>query len=100
MSDTKIKKRLEHLRKQLRGECISMGELHELQSLAAHIDPDDVELLEPAGVPEFSGRRLDPFMRQFVKDKPDLFPAAWEWIKDGWELEGEPAPEQIAAALL
>lgn len=45
--------RLEYLRGQLRAECISYGELHELQSLAEHIEPGDVELLEAAGVPEF-----------------------------------------------
>jgi hypothetical protein len=46
------KQRLEYLRGELRAERISYGELHELQSLAAHIDPGDVELLEAAGVPE------------------------------------------------
>lgn len=44
--------RLEYLRGELRAERISWGELAELQSLAEHIDPDDVELLEAAGVPE------------------------------------------------
>ncbi len=48
-----IKKRLEYLRRELRAERISYGELAELQSLAKHIDPNDVELLEAAGVPEF-----------------------------------------------
>ncbi len=48
----KIKKRLEYLRQELRQERISYGELAELQSLAEHIDLDDVELLEAAGVPE------------------------------------------------
>lgn len=47
-----IKKRLEYLREELRQERISYGELAELQSLAEHIDPNDVELLEAAGVPE------------------------------------------------
>ena len=47
-----IKKRLEYLRKELRAERISYGELVELQSLAKHIEPNDVELLEAAGVPE------------------------------------------------
>jgi hypothetical protein len=47
-----VKKRLEHLRKQLRAERISYGEIAELQSLAKHIEPHDVELLEAAGVPE------------------------------------------------
>lgn len=45
--------RLESLRAALRAENISWGELAELQSLAAYIDPSDVELLEWAGVPEF-----------------------------------------------
>ncbi len=48
-----IKERLEYLRGELRGERISYGELSELQSLAKHIEADDVELLEAAGVPEF-----------------------------------------------
>jgi hypothetical protein len=47
------KQRLEYLRGELRAGCISYGELIELESLAAHIEPDDVELLEAAGVPEF-----------------------------------------------
>ncbi len=45
--------RLEYLRGELRAERISYGELAELQGLAAHIEPGDVELLEAAGVPEF-----------------------------------------------
>ena len=44
--------RLEELRAELRAERISYGELVELQSLAEHIQPGDVELLEAAGVPE------------------------------------------------
>jgi hypothetical protein len=52
MSKNTIKKRLEYLRGELNAERISTGELCELQSLAAHIEPDDVQLLEAAGVPE------------------------------------------------
>lgn len=51
---TKIKDRLEYLRRELRAERISYGELFELQSLSDHIAKDDVELLEAAGVPEFT----------------------------------------------
>jgi len=51
MSDA-IKQRLEYLRGEIRAERISYGELAELAELAAHIEPDDVELLEWAGVPE------------------------------------------------
>lgn len=47
-----MEKRLEELRTKLRNECISYGELAELQSLAEHIDKNDVELLQAAGVPE------------------------------------------------
>jgi len=47
-----IKKRLEELRTELRNECISYGELSELQSLTEYIDKDDVELLQAVGVPE------------------------------------------------
>lgn len=45
-----IKNRLEYLREALRNESISYGELVELQTLASHIEPGDVELLEAAGV--------------------------------------------------
>ena len=48
-----IKERLEYLRGELRAEHISLGELIELESLVEYIDPNDVELLEAAGVPEF-----------------------------------------------
>ena len=48
-----IKARLHDLRHELRNESISYGELAELQSLSDYIEPDDVELLEAAGVPEF-----------------------------------------------
>ena len=47
-----IEDRLEHLRRQLRAERISMDELGELQGLADHIQPGDVELAEAAGIPE------------------------------------------------
>ena len=47
-----IRERLEELRAELRAERMSYGELAELQSLAEHIEPGDVELLEAAGVPE------------------------------------------------
>ena len=49
---TKESARLEYLRGQIQAECISWGELHELQGLVGYIDPGDVELLEWAGVPE------------------------------------------------
>lgn len=52
--------RLEYLRGELRAERISMGELIELQGLAEHIEPGDVELLEAAGVPEFPESPMTP----------------------------------------
>lgn len=53
-----IKKRLEYLRTQIENECISQGEICELEKLAEHIDKDDVVLLEWAGVPEFKEEPL------------------------------------------
>ncbi len=47
------RERLEYLRGQIKAERISWGELNELQGLAEYIAPEDVELLEWAGVPEF-----------------------------------------------
>lgn len=47
------KERLEELRAEIDAECISYGEIAELESLAAFIDPGDTQLLEWAGVPEF-----------------------------------------------
>ena len=52
MASDEVKARLEYLRSQIHAECISYGELFELQGLIWHIDPGDVELLEWAGVPE------------------------------------------------
>ena len=56
MTESTPADRLEYLRQELRAERISYGELAELQALAEHIDPGDVELLEAAGVPEFPSR--------------------------------------------
>ena len=42
----RVADRLEYLRGEIRAERISYGELAELQALAAHITPGDVELLE------------------------------------------------------
>ena len=47
-----IKKRLEHLREQVKNENISLGEIAELQGLSEHINKNDVLLLEWAGVKE------------------------------------------------
>lgn len=53
MTHPDVTARLEYLRGCVRAERMSWGELAELQSLAEHIEPGDVELLEWAGVPEF-----------------------------------------------
>lgn len=52
-----IKSRLEYLRGEIRAERISYGELAELQSLATHIAPNDAELREAAGLPEFPNNK-------------------------------------------
>lgn len=53
-----IKKRLDYLRGEIERECVSYGEIAELQSLAKYIDPSDTLLLEWAGVPEFPEDKL------------------------------------------
>ena len=49
----KIKKQLESIRKSIQNENVSYAELAELQSLSKYIDPNDIELREWAGIPEF-----------------------------------------------
>lgn len=44
--------RLKYLRSQIKNECISYGEIAELQSLKNYISKDDTLLLEWAGVKE------------------------------------------------
>ena len=47
--------RLEAIRDAIRAETVSYGEIAELQTLAAYIDPSDVELRQWADVPEDAG---------------------------------------------
>ena len=53
MKTAQIERRLEEIRIEIRAERISLGEIAELESLSKHIDKNDVELLEWAGVDEF-----------------------------------------------
>jgi hypothetical protein len=55
-----VTERLEYLRGELRAERIGLGELYELECLAEHIQPGDVELLEAAGVIEHADADEDP----------------------------------------
>ena len=57
MASPEVAARLEALRAAVEAEDISYGELSELQSLAEHIDPTDVVLLQWAGVPEHEADR-------------------------------------------
>lgn len=52
MTDKTVTQRLEAIRASIRAETLSYDEIVELESLAAHIDAGDVELLQWAGVPE------------------------------------------------
>jgi len=52
VKELQAKQRLEYLRGEIEAERISYGEVIELQSLAEYIEPNDVVLLEWAGVPE------------------------------------------------
>ena len=50
----KAQRRLEYIRGEIIAERISNGEIAELESLAAYIDPADTLLLEWAGVEEWT----------------------------------------------
>ena len=52
MTKQKIKQRLEYLRKEIQKECISYGEILELESLSKYIDKNDTLLLEWANIKE------------------------------------------------
>lgn len=52
LTEADVNKRLEYLRGEIKAERIGYSEIVELQSLAEYIKPDDVELLQWAGVPE------------------------------------------------
>lgn len=73
----KIKQRLEELRAEIKAEHISTGEIIELQSLAQYIDKGDVELLEWAGVPEFTDNETADLF-----DTPELIPDAIRAVFD------------------
>ena len=48
----RVKEELEYLRQQKRNEVLSYLDIIKLQSVKEFIDPEDVELLETAGIPE------------------------------------------------
>ena len=72
--------RLEYLRAQIRAESISYGEIAELQGLAEHIDPGDVELLQWAGVPEYPDDDAPESQTQYV--------VAYGNVADGFSFVG------------
>lgn len=115
--------RLEHLRGELRAERISYGDLVELQSLAAEIDPSDVELLEAAGVPEHDDdlrARFDaplrlriiidnqdaadapesPFTLNLFTDDTDGTPSLEPWDLDSGCIVGASIPDMLRTLAL
>jgi len=53
MTKKEIEKKLKEIKKSIKNEDISYGEIAELQALSEYIGDDDVELRELAGIPEF-----------------------------------------------
>jgi hypothetical protein len=120
--------RLEELRTVLRAERMSYGELAELQSLAAHIAPGDVELLEAAGVPEgmtaheqqayelgaeharnaaswcMDGNTSSEHVERLVKMLDDGDPMVFDFLPDEPNLSGEmaeaPTPNSLYAEII
>lgn len=85
-----IKKRLEELRVEIRAERISIGEIIELQSLAKHIDANDVELLQWAGVEENTEY---PLLKAVIEEWPGTV------IDDTYEEILNEKPEQLKELL-
>jgi hypothetical protein len=52
MNAKNAKLKLQKIRESINSECVSYGELVELESLKEYIEKGDVQLLEWAGVPE------------------------------------------------
>lgn len=69
MKNIEIQKRLKYLKEQIEKECISYGEIAELQNLAKYIDPSDTQLLEWAGVEE--GNITSQYILEQVKAHKD-----------------------------
>jgi len=69
MTKKQIKARLEYLRGEIKAERISYGEIAELQSLAEHIEQDDVLLREWAGIPEFIDTPYGDFTEEQLKNR-------------------------------
>ena len=82
--NTSITDRLEYLRGEIRAERISYGEIAELQSLAGHIDPSDVELLQWAGVPEFPDDAKTFVIIDWAGNKVNTGGKTFATFEDGW----------------
>ena len=80
---TGVRERLEQLRREILAERISYGEIAELQSLARFIDPDDVLLLEWAGVPEKRARVKRNPKKHITGSTP-------VWTASGWWHDNDP----------
>lgn len=99
--DGKTKERLEYLRGELRGERISYGELAELQSLAEHIEPGDVELLEAAGVPEHEQETFNygETPHEKIRERIDALPEAHGAILSGGTFSPPLGPDDALIVL-
>jgi hypothetical protein len=67
--DCSIKRRLQYLQEQIENECISYGEIAELQSLAQYIEPNNAVLLEWAGVEERTPENIEKWVKNGEHDK-------------------------------
>lgn len=90
--------------------AVSKYDLDANHGVVANADPNPEQLVSV----EIEGDIIDlhaksltvvpSVLDQLAKEFPDLLSrphgAAFEWIAEGWGLEGEPTEEQLAAALL
>lgn len=85
--------RLEYLRGEIDAERISYSEIAELQDLAEHIDPGDVQLREWAGLPE-DLRTLADAAVSWADELEEYIAPASERFEDEESAEGQKSQAQ------
>lgn len=82
--------RLKYFRKQIMREQMSYGDIAELQGLVEYIHPDDVLLLQWAGVPEVDNHKEMNLNIKYIKvEFDDCGDTQWQWyveVYDGKRL--------------
>lgn len=88
--------RIEEIRTELRAERISYGELAELSGLVEYISPDDLEMLEAAGVPE-TAEEIPAELAEYVEDFVSAYIVCALWASNDNDRDPEGLGEPMDA---